>query len=58
MRFLLRYDFFFDLAQLFLNALDLTPRGLALLMIQFHGCRARQPPLGAVHDRDHHLQIA
>jgi hypothetical protein len=43
---------------LFFNACDLLPRGLALLGIQFRCTRASQPPLGAVHDCGHHLQIA
>jgi hypothetical protein len=33
MRFLLRLDFFVDAAKLALNALDLMPRGLRLLVI-------------------------
>ena len=44
--------------ELVLNALDLTPRGFALLPIQFHRRRAAQPPLRPVHNRGHHLQIA
>jgi hypothetical protein len=43
---------------LFLNAVDLMPRGFALLAIQFRCTRASQPPLRAVHHRGHHLQIA
>jgi hypothetical protein len=43
---------------LLLNALDLAPRGLVLLVIQLRGSGARQPPLRAVHNRGHHLQIA
>jgi len=42
----------------FLNALDLMPRCFGLLVIQLHGSGARQPPLGAVYNRHHHLQIA
>jgi len=41
-----------------LNALDLMPRGFALLVIQLRGSGASQPPLRAVHNRHHHLQIA
>ena len=41
-----------------MNPLDLLPRGLRLLLIQLHGRRAGQSPLGAVHNRHHHLQIA
>jgi hypothetical protein len=44
--------------ELLLNALDLAPRGFALLAIQIcHRC-ARQPPLRTVYNRRHHLQIA
>ena len=43
---------------MFCNPINLLPRGGALLRIQLPGCRARQPPLGAIHDRGHHLQIA
>jgi hypothetical protein len=44
--------------ELLLNALDLAPRGFALLAIQIcHRC-SRQPPMRAVHDSGHHLQIA
>lgn len=41
-----------------MNALDLLPRGLALLGIQFPCTRASQPPLRAVHNGSHHLQVA
>jgi hypothetical protein len=41
-----------------LNALDLMPRGFALLVVQLRGGGARQPPLRAVHNRRHHFQIA
>jgi hypothetical protein len=44
--------------ELLLNAIDLAPRGFALLVIQIRGCRARQPPMRAVHNRRHHFQIA
>ena len=40
---------------MFFNASDLLSRGLARLPIQL---RPRQPPMGAVHDRGHNLQIA
>ena len=57
MRFLLREDFFVDAMELFLNAIDLMPRGFRLLGIQIdHRC-AGQPPLRAAHNRGHHLQI-
>jgi len=58
MWFLLRLDCFVDAAELALNALDLLPRGLHLLVIQLRGSGARQPPLRAVHNRHHHFQIA
>jgi hypothetical protein len=58
MRFLLQLDFFVDPAELAFNALDLMPRGLALLVIQLRGCRSRHSPLRAAHNRHHHLQIA
>jgi hypothetical protein len=44
--------------ELLLNALDLAPRGFALLAIQIYGRCSRQPPLRAVHDRRHHFQIS
>ncbi len=44
--------------ELLLNAIDLTPRGLALLAIQLRGRCAGQPPLRAVHNRQHYFQIA
>jgi hypothetical protein len=44
--------------ELALNALDLMPRGLRLLVIQLGGRGASQPPLRAVHNRHHHFQIA
>jgi hypothetical protein len=40
-----------------LNAVDLAPRGFALLVIQLRGSAAGQPPLRSVHNRGHHLQI-
>jgi hypothetical protein len=43
---------------LVLNAVDLMPRGFALLVIQLRGNGARQPTIRSVHNRDHHLQIA
>jgi hypothetical protein len=43
---------------LFLNASDLLAGPFALLSIHFHGCRAGQSPMRAVHDSRHHLQIA
>ena len=41
-----------------MNALDLMPRGFALLLVQFRSSGASQPPLRAVYDGSHHLQIA
>jgi hypothetical protein len=58
MWFLLRLNFFVDAAELVLNALDLLPRGLRLLVIQLRGSSARQSPLRPVHDRQRHFQIA
>jgi hypothetical protein len=43
--------------ELLLNAIDLAPRGFALLAIQIDRRPARQPPLRSVHNRGHHLQI-
>jgi hypothetical protein len=43
---------------LLLNAIDLAPRGFALLAIQIDRRRARQSPLRTVHDSGHHFQIA
>jgi hypothetical protein len=58
MGFLLRLDFFVDAMELLLNALDLIPRRFRLLVIHLGGSRARQSPLCAVHNRDHHLQVS
>jgi hypothetical protein len=58
MRFLLRSDGFVDAAELVLNAVDLMPRGFALLVIQLCGSGARQPTIRAVRDGSHHFQIA
>ena len=55
---MLREKFFVDTLELFFNPLDLLPRRLALLSIQFPSLRAGQPALSAVHDGDDHLQIA
>jgi len=41
-----------------LNALDLMPCRSRLLAIQLRGGGAGQSPLGAVHNRHNHLQIA
>jgi hypothetical protein len=58
MWFFLRWDFFVDAMELSLNAIDLLPRGFRLLVIQLRGSGAGQSPLRAVHNRQHHLQIA
>jgi hypothetical protein len=58
MRFLLRLDCFVDAAKLALNALDLMPRGLRLLVIQLRHSGGCQSPLRAVHNRHYHFQIA
>jgi hypothetical protein len=55
---LLRWNGVVNAAELLLNALDLIPRGLALLRIQFRGGGSRQPPVCAVHNRSNHLQVA
>jgi len=55
---LLREKFFVDALELFFNTVDLLPRRGALRVIQFQGRLAGQPPMGAVYDRGHHLQIA
>jgi len=44
--------------ELALNAIDLMPRGCALVAVQLRRSRAGQPPGGAVHHGCHHLQIA
>jgi len=41
-----------------LNAVDLMPRSLELLVIQLRGSGARQPTMRAVRDGGHHFQIA
>jgi hypothetical protein len=58
MRYLLREKFFVDALELFSNPFDLLSCSSALLVIQFRCLRASQPPMGAVHNRRHHLQIA
>jgi hypothetical protein len=58
MWFFLRLDCLVDAMELLLNALDLIPRGFRLLLIHLRCRRPRQPPLGAVHNRHYHLQIA
>jgi len=44
--------------ELLLNALDLAPRGFALLAVQIRYRCSRQPSMRAVHDGGHHFQIA
>ena len=44
--------------KLFLNASDLPACQFALLWIHFHGRRAGQPLLRAVHDGGHYFQVA
>jgi hypothetical protein len=58
MQFLLRQEFFVAAMELFLNTLDLMPRGFRLLVIQLRRGGGRQSPLRAVHNRHHHFQIA
>ena len=43
--------------ELFLNVIDLLPRGFRLLVIQIRGSGAGQSPLRAVDNRHHHFQI-
>jgi hypothetical protein len=50
--------FFPDALELCFNPLDLPPRRFPLGEIQFQGGLAGQPPMGAVHNRSNHLQIA
>ena len=47
-----------DALELFFNPLDLLTRRGTLLVIQLHCLCAREPPMGPVHDRGNHLQIA
>jgi len=58
MRLLLLWDSPGQTAKLDFHALDLAPRGFALLAIHLRGNCTRQPPGGAVHHRRRHLQIA
>jgi hypothetical protein len=58
MRCWLREKSFVDALKLFFNPLDLLPRRVALLAIQLRCCCAGQPPMGALHNRRHYLQIA
>jgi len=44
--------------QLLAEVFDLPARRLALLVIYLRGSRPGQSPIGAVDDRDRHLQIA
>jgi hypothetical protein len=55
---LLREKFFLHALELSCNALDLLPRGIALRRIEFCCLRTGDPPIGAVHNRGDHLQIA
>jgi hypothetical protein len=55
---LLRKKLFVDAPELFFNPLDLLARRIALLVIQARRLCAGEPPLGAVHNRGDHLQIA
>jgi len=58
MRFLLRKNLFVQALELALNALDLLSCRFALLAIELRRPRPRCPPLRAVHNRGHHLQVA
>ena len=55
---MLRNKFFVDALELFFNPFDLLPRRCTLLMSQLHCFRTGKPPLGAVHNRGDHIQIA
>jgi hypothetical protein len=55
---LLRNKFFVDALELFFNPLDLLPHRGTLLVIQLHYLRTGESPMGPVHDRGDHLQIA
>ena len=55
---MLRKKFFIEPLELPFNPLNLLPRRKTLRLIQLYGRRPRQPPLGAVHHRRDHLQIA
>ena len=55
---MLRKKFFAQALELFFNAADLLPRRVALRFIQFHCLCTGEPPLGAVHNRGDHLQVA
>jgi hypothetical protein len=54
----LRKKFFLNALELLFNPFDLLSRSSALLPIQCHGLRAGESPIGAVHNRRDHLQIA
>jgi len=58
MRGLLRKKFFVDALELLYNPLDLVPRRRTLLVFQFHCFRTAEAPMGTIHNRGHHLQIA
>jgi len=58
MRCLLREKFFLYALELSFNPPDLLARGVALRRIEFCCLRARDPPMGSVHNRGDHLQIA
>ena len=47
-----------DTLELFFDPFDLLPRRRSLLVIQLHCFHTGKPPLGAVHNRSDHLQIA
>jgi len=58
MRCLLRKKFFIEPLELPFNPLNLLPRRKTLRLIQLYGRRPGQPPMRAVHNGSHHLQIA
>jgi hypothetical protein len=55
---LLLVDALCQTLQLIPRLLNLPPRRLALLVVHFHRRGIGQPPMGAAHNRRHHLQIA
>ena len=54
---MLREKFFVDALKLLFNPLDLLPGRDALLLTQLDCRPTGKPPVSAVHDRGHHLQV-
>ena len=55
---MLREKFFLHTLELSFNALDLLPCAVALGSIEFGCLRAGEPPMGPIHNRRDHLQVA